>query len=125
MLPVLLVATTFVLEPVMGCMSGHTPALIISGGWTDSREWRNSVEVYVPSTGQHCQLPDIPDRTVTGHNQEGLMACGGMDSTSFFCLTLIDGTWEMTNYLLEDRLILLTYNIITLITDIVPSLSVQ
>ena len=79
--------------------------LIISGGWTDDA--KNSVEVYVPSTGQHCQLPDIPDpsgeeRVVAGHSQEGLMACGGY-STPAGCLTLIDGTWERTTHLLDVR----------------------
>ena len=86
----------------MGCMAGHTPALVISGGWTldHVKNGISPVEVYVPSTGQHCQLPDLP-YIVQAHIQEGLMACGGF--ASFFCLTLIDGTWEKTTYLLESR----------------------
>ena len=64
-----------------------------------------SVEVYVPSTGQHCQLPDLPAWRY-GHSMEEKTLCGGgADSdtaTSCFSLTE-EGTWEKTTDLLEAR----------------------
>merc|ERR1712186_109831 len=51
------------------CRSGTCPttttstALIISGG-NPSSSVGQSVEVYVPSTGQNCQLADLPARRV-------------------------------------------------------------
>merc|ERR1719210_2733070 len=75
-----------------------TEALIISGG--DSVG--NTVEVFVPSTGQHCQLPDLPD-TIFAHTMEEMTVCGGLSSTTRSCLTLIDGTWQTTTTLLASR----------------------
>ena len=60
-----------------------------------------SVEVYVPSTGQHCQLPDLPDRRLY-HSMEKKMICGGRDTTGS-CLTLTSSGWETTTDLLEQR----------------------
>ena len=73
--------------------------LIISGGKTVFR----SVEVYVPSTGQHCQLPDLPDRRGE-HTMEKMTVCGGWWSdTRTSCLTLTGDGWERTTTLLEQR----------------------
>jgi len=89
-------------------------ALIISGGEGYSGEGGevysgysvgNSVEVYIPSTGQHCQLPDLPGDPRDGHTMEEMTVCGGfVTSTGTSCLTLIDGTWQTTTTLLEWRL---------------------
>jgi len=77
-------------------------ALIISGGFNPSTNAAtSSVEVYVVSTGKHCQLPDMPGNRL-GHSMEDMAVCGGFD-TATSCLTLMDGTWEMTTTLLEDR----------------------
>jgi len=88
-------------------------ALIISGGEGYSGEGGevysgysvgNSVEVYIPSTGQHCQLPDLPGDPRDGHTMEEMTVCGGfVTSTGTSCLTLIDGTWQTTTTLLEER----------------------
>jgi len=87
-------------------------ALIISGGWPyDSAG--NSVEGYIPSTGQHyipstgqhCQLPDLPGGPRRDHTMEEMTVCGGgySDSAWTSCLTLIDGTWQNTTTMLEPR----------------------
>ena len=62
----------------------------------------NSVEVYIPSTGQHCQLPDLPGDPRYFHTMEEMTVCGGYYGTRT-CLTLIDGTWQTTTTLLEER----------------------
>ena len=65
------------------------------------------VEVYVPSTGQQCRLPELPDRRVE-HTMENKTVCGGVDydndnDTSTSCLTLTGDGWERTTKLLERR----------------------
>ena len=77
--------------------------LIISGGFPSSVV-EQSVEVYIPSTGQHCELPDMPDGRYS-HSMEGMEVCGGPGSdTGTSCLSLTDeGTWERTTTLLERR----------------------
>ena len=77
--------------------------LVISGG-EPSDSVGQSVEVYVPSTGQHCQLPDLPARRYY-HSMEKMVLCGGGSSydTRTSCLTLTDAGWEVTTTLLEER----------------------
>ena len=82
-------------------------ALIISGG---DPVVVNSVEVFVPSTGQHCQLPAIPGDLRFTHTMEGRTVCGGdsdsVDSanrTKTSCLTLNDAGWEVSTTLIEPR----------------------
>merc|ERR1711988_1430978 len=78
-------------------------ALIISGGRPDDSVG-NSVEAYIPSTGQHCQLPDLPGDPRLYHTMEEMTVCGGsFISTTKYCLTLIDGTWQTTTTLLNSR----------------------
>ena len=65
-----------------------------------------SVEVYVPSTGQHCQLPDLPAMRFQ-HTMLDTLVCGGEPSsdTQTSCLRLTaNGTWERKTTLLEKRL---------------------
>ena len=86
--------------------------LIIAGGqaWSVLR----SVEVFIPATGRHYSLPDLPndrrDHTLT-HN----ILCGGLcddqvcydqnDDPSKFgyhnCLTFTNGQWIMSHDLLD------------------------
>ena len=66
-----------------------------------------SVEVYVPSTGLQCKLPDLPDVRY-GHTMEAKTVCGGLksDDTKTSCITLnltSAGTWKETINLLEKR----------------------
>ena len=73
--------------------------LIISGG---EGNVGNSVEVFVPSTGHHCLLPD----TVWQHRQHSMeknVICGGHHPAWKYCFTLTNGTWEFTTTLLEQR----------------------
>ena len=76
-------------------------ALLITGGYGSAG---NSVEVFIPSTGQHCHLPDIPGEERAGHTMDGVTLCGGYDTnTETSCLTLTDGTWETSTTLQEKR----------------------
>ena len=78
-------------------------ALLITGGGGSAG---NSVEVFIPSTGQHCHLPDIPGGVREGHTIEGVTLCGGdymSTETKTSCLTFIDGTWETSTTLQEER----------------------
>ena len=75
---------------------------MISGHYSSESVGRTA-EVYVPSTGQHCQLPDLPDPRVY-HSQEVNTVCGGLNSdTRTSCLTLTEDGWERTSTLLEER----------------------
>ena len=78
-------------------------ALLISGGSPSASG--KSVEVFVPSTGQHCALPDLPNLRHS-HTIEGMVLCGGGTSgigTMTTCLTLNGTGWETTTTLLERR----------------------
>ena len=70
--------------------------LIISGGISSSAV--SLVEVFVPSTGQHCTLPDLPAGRYI-HTMEEMVVCGGgqYSGTRTSCLTLTDDGWETTN----------------------------
>ena len=71
----------------------------MSGGLPSARQ---SVEVYVPSTGQQCKLPDLPDMRYD-HSMEAKTVCGG-GKTRTSCRTLTSpGTWEITRTLLKKR----------------------
>lgn len=91
--------------PIITVAVSKESALIISGGGSKFEETTagNSVEVFVPSTGQHCQLPDIPGDPRYSHTMEGRTICGGdYRSTSKSCLTLTDGGWETSATLIEE-----------------------
>jgi len=62
------------------------------------------VEVFIPSTGQNCHLPDMPGKERGAHTMEQMTVFGGVEtSTSTSCLTLTDGTWETSTTLQEER----------------------
>ena len=83
-------------------MNIFNSGLIISGGGF-SESVGKSVEVFVPSTGQHCKLPDMPGRRYK-HTMDAKTVCGGVDT---FCLSLTDvGTWERTCTLLTKKTML-------------------
>merc|ERR1711953_1416688 len=91
------VAEEYLCQEMCATTSANSLGLIISGG-DDSDK---SVELYSPSTGQHCQLPDLPDRR-EGHSMEKKMICGGYYNPTS-CLTLSSSGWETTTDLLEGR----------------------
>ena len=72
--------------------------LIISGGENNAG---TTAEVFVPSTGQHCRLPDMPGFRRYFHTMEKMVVCGGIKDEKT-CLTLTDGIWKETQ-LLEYR----------------------
>ena len=57
----------------------------------------------VPSTGQQCQLRDLPDRRY-GHTQAGLRVCGGgrEEESRGSCLRWEPGGW-VSSHLLNYR----------------------
>ena len=71
---------TELLEPVISCdscMTGPrscriTEAILSTGGWTEE----TSTEIFVPSTGFQCYLPDLP-RARNGAVAVGNAVCGG------------------------------------------------
>jgi hypothetical protein len=77
------------------------PGIILSGGYGAS----TSVEVFVPSTGQSCSLPALPDERY-GHTMDSLLICGGgWDSTTAAttCLSFTSGQWITSHTLVEER----------------------
>ena len=76
---------------------------MLSGGFSNPSVGY-SAELYVPSTGQHCQLPDL-EYWRRGHSMEERTVCGGeFSETQTSCLSLTaEGTWERTTTLLEER----------------------
>ena len=61
--------------------------LLISGGAGPTGD---SVEVFLPSTGQHCRLPAMPGEERVDHSMEGLTVCGGYN-TQTSCISLSEG----------------------------------
>ena len=77
--------------------------LIISGG-VPTDIVGSSVEVFVPSTGQHCQLPDMGGEPRYFHSMEETTVCGGeRENTRKSCIALTDGTWQTRATLVENR----------------------
>jgi len=80
--------------------------LLISGGYNNTGGLTD-VEVWSPSTGQHCTVSSLP--TSRGeHSQEGRKVCGGgfydTSDTEQSCLTLTaGGSWERTTRLIKLR----------------------
>ena len=72
-------------------------AILITGGYPFSA----TTELFVPSTGDSCQLPSLPVPSY-GHIQNGYLACGGRN-TGRNCLLFDDltGTWNWTPIVLR------------------------
>ena len=78
-------------------ISDAKKGIVVSGGYGAF----SSVEVFVPSTGELWDLPDLP-RERWSHTMESLTLCGGTNAWTS-CNTLSDnGTW-VTHKLLEGR----------------------
>ena len=67
-------------------------ALIITGTGHSAAGF--TAEVFVPSTGEQCELPRIPMQ-VWKHTMDKLTMCGG-ERTYKHCYTLQDGAWVKT-----------------------------
>ena len=72
--------------------------IMISGGANSG----NSAEMFFPSTGKHCRLPDIPGLLRDAHSVIGTTICGGYQ-VKYDCISLIDGAWKNTAALQEPR----------------------
>ena len=69
--------------------------LLISGGY----EAETSVELFVPSTGQSCSLPNLPSKR-SGHSMNGFYICGGNEDYDSPCLvsnSWFGETWRTEN----------------------------
>ena len=79
-------------------------SLLVSGGSPYLLAGR-SVEVFLPSTGQHCLLPNMTGDPRYYHTMQDLTVCGGSayTDTNKLCLSLTGGGWVNTSYLLEYR----------------------
>lgn len=81
--------------------------LVMSGGyvtgWSVDSGWSrdNTVEVYVPSTGNSCYLPPLGEGRYY-HTMQALHICGGY-STRSTCLQFQAGTWVPSHHLTQDR----------------------
>jgi len=64
-----------------------------------------SVEVFVPSTGLSCSLPDLPDEKQY-HTMDSLIICGGTErqyTTRTTCLSFTSGQWITSHTLVTER----------------------
>lgn len=82
--------------------------IIMSGGediYDGDDDWDEvpdrSVEVFIPSTGESCFLPSLPDDRLS-HTMDKLTICGGND-TPKTCLSFTSGKWVTSNNLVEER----------------------
>jgi len=75
--------------------------IIISGGEISYEVPERSVEVFVPSTGESCFLPSLPDDR-NDHTMDKLTICGGYD-TKTTCLSFSSGKWITSHNLVEER----------------------
>jgi hypothetical protein len=73
------------------------PGIILSGGYYAEQ----SVEVFDPSTGLSCSLPDLPYERYY-HTMDGLLICGG-EYSSTSCLSFTSGQWNKSHTLVEPR----------------------
>ena len=81
--------------------------LIISGGWNKQTDSVcTSVELFVPSTFQLCQLPNL-SVCRRRHTMDAMLVCGGMGDpgveTSCQTFSKETKTWEKTTDLREQR----------------------
>ena len=68
---------------------------LITGGYGTG----SSVEVFIPSSGSQCSLPDLPKRTLS-HIQAGKTLCGGREDT---CYTWLRAEWHQTPNVLNRK----------------------
>ena len=75
--------------------------VLITGGSQDI--FPSTAELYVPSTGESCTLPKLPDQREFHTGSEGGLICGG-DGSPFSCLLWSPdtGTWEEAIARLDD-----------------------
>ena len=62
----------------------------------------NSVEVFIPSTGSQCSLPDLPGPGASAHIQDGNLLCGGDHHDG--CYSWTNGRWELTPSVINRQL---------------------
>ena len=79
----------------------YTAGFLITGGQLEPGGWAHTAELYVPSSGESCTLPSLPDNRYDHTVSEGGLLCGGGDippysQTRDSCLQWSPdtGTWE-------------------------------
>jgi len=83
-------------SPMSAALAPGPEGILISGGYGTF----SSVEVFIPSTGLSCSLPNLTDIRY-GHTMASLTICGGGESLS--CLSFSSGEWVTSHTLLEER----------------------
>ena len=74
----------------------------MSGGMSNSSGL--SAEVYLPSSGERCELPRLTGQPRDSHGMVGLTVCGGYhQETSSSCLSLEGRVWDLRAELLQPR----------------------
>ena len=71
--------------------------ILISGGQYSY----TSVEVFIPTTGQSCELPSLPHQ-MYDHTMHDKTICGGY-YTPTTCITFSSGQWVTTHILVDNR----------------------
>ena len=59
------------------------------------------MEVFIPSTGSQCSLPDLPGPEAAGHVQAGNLLCGGDHHDG--CYSWTNGRWKLTPSVISRR----------------------
>ena len=86
------------------CFNLLFSAVLITGGWTNTNKTgfsinpQRSAEIYLPSVGTSCSLPELPERRYF-HTQDGPLACGGGSGIikATTCVTWSQGAWTRSH----------------------------
>merc|ERR1712123_58054 len=74
--------------------------IVISGGRQALNKW---VELFIPSTGDSCLFPSVPDIR-KGHSMNNMYICGGDDFYARdLCIQFVDGHWTSLSSTKESR----------------------
>jgi len=74
--------------------------IVISGGRQALNKW---VELFIPSTGDSCLFPSVPDIR-KGHSMNNMYICGGDDFYARdLCIQFVDGHWTSLSSTRESR----------------------
>merc|ERR1712013_902945 len=77
-----------------------TTGIVISGGSQGLNKW---VELFIPSSGDSCLFPSVPDIR-ENHSMNKMFICGGDDFYARdLCIQFVDGQWKTLSATLESR----------------------
>jgi len=77
-----------------------TTGIVISGGSQGLNKW---VELFIPSSGDSCLFPSVPDIR-ENHSMNKMFICGGDDFYARdLCIQFVDGQWKTLSATLDSR----------------------